>query len=318
MRKVATTVATLAVAALMGTLFHPAAAVAASPGGSGKGPSGLDARAAAGVSAETVKSESIGIQASWYSGTVAAGGTQYWFWNNANPLTAAYKVGFSPLGASTTAACQFEVTRSWYVQQYGGEREFHFTIRNSGSIACAANILLSSLNAGTSWSTGGVNPGASQSWTWNNNPANLNFLVGLSPAGATNTATCQFEVTRSWYEKRSSGEREFHFVVKNVGTIACVADIRLAWTSTGTTWTTSVIGPGASQTGGWNNANPLNTVYLVGFNPIGSNCALEATREWYVQRINSDGSTEREYYFTIRNAGSIACSGIVLLAGIAA
>ena len=58
-------------------------------------------------------------------------------------------MGLSPLGASTSSACQVEVTRAWDVQQYGGEREFHFNIKNTGAITCGANILLGSKQAFT-------------------------------------------------------------------------------------------------------------------------------------------------------------------------
>lgn len=277
-----------------------------------------DARAAAGVSATAVRP-----LVSWYSGTVAAGGTQGWVWNNANPLTAAYKVGFSPVGATTSAQCQFEVTRSWYEQLNTGERKFHFDIRNSGAVACAANILLSSLDASTSWSTGGVNPGTTQSWTWNNaNPLNASYVVGASPTGATSTDTCQFEITRTWYERLSTGERKFHLDIKNVGTIACVADIRLAWTSTSTSWSTGTLAVGASVGWYWNNANPLNLVYLPGLNPASpagsTTCQIEVTYSGYVQQINADGTTQRRFLLYVRNVGGVACSGTLLLASVAA
>lgn len=226
MRRTAMTLIALFVAALAALVAAPASA------GPGAGSASRDARAAAGVSATA---SGIGVQASWYSGTVAGGATQNWHWNNANPLNASHLVGLSPLGASSTP-CQFEVTRTWYVQQPGGEREFHFT-------------------------------------------------------------------------------------VKNVGTITCTTDIRLASTTTSTSWSTGTLAAGAQNTWHWNNANPLDLVYLPGLSPLGASgstaCQLEVTREWYVQRINTDGSAEREFYFTVRNPGSLSCSGTILLASIA-
>ncbi|MEV0643833.1 hypothetical protein AB0I28_01080 [Phytomonospora sp. NPDC050363] len=309
MRKTALTLITVALAAMFAMFTAPAAANA----GPGTDKVSLDARAAAGVGANA----GIGVQASWYSGTVAAGGTQNWHWNNA-PATAAYKVGFSPAGASTSAVCQFEVVRDWHVQQPGGEREYHFTIKNSGSISCGTQVLLGGLTAFTSWSTGGVSPGVTQNWQWNNaNPLNSAHVVGLSPQGATGSTACQFEVVRSWYLKQASGEREFHFQVKNVGSITCTADIRLANTTASTSWTTGTLAAGASGTWHWNNANPLTLAYLPGLNPSGSSCQLEITRDYYLQRINSGGTAEREYYLTVKNVGSTSCSGTVLLGSIA-
>lgn len=288
------------------------------PADAGRTVAARDARAAAGVSGKTVRP-----LVSWYSGTVAAGATQAWVWNNANPLTLAYKVGFSPVGASTTAPCQFEVTRNWYEQLSTGERKFFFNITNIGTGACATQILLSSLNAGTSWSTGGVNPGATQSWVWNNaNPLNASYLVGASPTGATNTANCKFEITRTWYERLSTGERKFRFNIKNVGTIACAADIRLASTTAATSWSTGTLSAGSSTSWFWNNANPLNLVYLPGLNPAvpagATTCQLEVTRNYYLQQINPDGTAQRRAFFTVKNVGSVACSGTFLLASIAA
>ncbi|GLZ81562.1 hypothetical protein Afil01_63690 [Actinorhabdospora filicis] len=307
MRKTATLIA-LILAAMAALFTAPQAANAAT---TGDGVS-LDARKAAGAEGVTLNS----AVSSWYSGTVGAGGTQSWQWNNA-PADA-YKVGFSPSGASTSAVCQFQVTRTWYVQQPGGEREFHFTIKNTGTISCGTTILLNSLSAFTNWSTGGVNPGATQTWQWNNaNPLNSAHLVGLIPSGATGTTACQFEVTRTWYVQQPGGEREFHFNVKNVGTIACSASIRLANATTSTSWSTGALSPGASGTWHWNNANPLTAVYLPGLSPQGASglqsCDLEITAEWYLQRLNS-GTAEREFYLTVKNVGSLACTGTVLLA----
>lgn len=280
----------------------------------------LDGRAAA--AAEGVKGMSLSggftTLASWYSGSVAPGASQYWSWNNAFP-TAAYTVGLSPVGASTTGACRFEVIRAWDVQQYSGEREFHFIIRNIGSITCGTNILIESRERSNTWLTGGIDPGASKSWTWNNaNPLTAAHLVGVSPSGATSTQPCQLEVTRSWYGQRPGGEREFYFTVQNVGSIACQGAIQLATiTSSSSSWSTGSLSPGTSKSWVWNNANPLDRVYATGLSPAGASgssiCQLEVTRSYYQQVINSTGTTEREYHLTVRNVGSLTCSGTVLL-----
>jgi hypothetical protein len=48
-------------------------------------------------------------------------------------------------------------------------------------------------------------------------------------------------------------------------------------------------------------------------------CGLEVTRTWYVQRINGDGSAEREFRFHVNNTGEADCSSsAVHLASIAA
>ncbi len=280
----------------------------------------LDGRAAAateGVREMALSPVQLGLVSSWYSGTVAAGASQHWYWNNSS-LTSAFAVGLSPTGASTSSPCRFTVTRTWDTQQYGGEREFHFIIQNTGSIACGTNILLSSQTRSATWATGGINAGASLSWTWNNaNPLTASFIVGVSPSGATSTSPCQLEVTRTWYDQQPSGEREFKFTVKNIGAIACQGDIQLAAvTNANSSWGTGSMSPGTSKSWTWNNANPLDRVYSTGLSPAGASgsslCQLEVTDSYYQQIINADGSTEREYHLTVQNVGSLTCSGTVL------
>lgn len=255
---------------------------------------------------------------SWFSGTVAPGATQHWFWNNAS-LTAAYKVGLSPIGASTTSPCQFQVTRAWDVQQFGGEREFHFFLQNTGAIACGATVLLAAQDRTATWSTGGINPGASQTWTWNNaNPLNGSYFVGMSPTGATSTSTCEIQVTRSWYTQLSTGERKFNFTLTNTGAIACQGDVQLALTTAAdSSWANGTTAAGASTGWVWNNANPLTRTYVPGLSPTGAvganTCQLEITSTTYQQVIHADGTSERKFFLTVTNAGTSTCSGTVLL-----
>jgi hypothetical protein len=281
----------------------------------------LDGRAVA--AAEAAAASAIGSRpaggtaglATWYTGTVAAGATQSWHWNNAG--TSVYQVGLSPIGASTASPCTFEVTRTWDSQNNSGEREFHFQIKNTGSIACGANILLEGMaRINGAWSTGGIDVGASKSWTWNNNSLTGAYFVNIAPSGATASSTCDLEITRTWYVRQPGGEKEFKFTAKNVGDIACQGDILVSWTDNNvSSWQTSTIGVGSTHTGGWNNANPLTRVYVPGLTPssLVTPCTLEVTRQWYRQVINPTGAAEREFYFDIKNAGSLACTGEVRL-----
>ncbi|MBT8224884.1 MAG: hypothetical protein HKP61_08375 [Dactylosporangium sp.] len=312
MRKSRVAIALTGAVSLIIALVTFASPAAAASGDSVPPGEGLDARAAAGVES------SVSPLASWYSGSVAAGATQHWTWNNAS-LTSAYQVGLSPTGASTSAVCQFRVTRAWDLQRYGGEREFHFYLKNVGSIACGTTVLLSSMTASNTWSTGGIESGAAKSWTWNNaNPLTATHLVGVSPAGATSSNACQLEVTRSWYVQQPGGEREFHLTIKNVGAIACTGNVQLARnTAANSSWSTGSISVGASKSWTWNNANPLDRVYLPGLSPLGAvgstPCQLQVSQTSYQQRINANGLTEREFNLTVTNVGSRACSGTVLL-----
>jgi hypothetical protein len=44
-----------------------------------------------------------------------------------------------------------------------------------------------------------------------------------------------------------------------------------------------------------------------------STCQLEVPQTTYQQVIRADGTAERKFLFTVKNAGSLACSGAVLL-----
>ncbi|MET0233293.1 MAG: hypothetical protein ABW224_01505 [Kibdelosporangium sp.] len=252
------------------------------------------------------------LETSFFSGTVNPGATQTRSWNNANPLSVSYVVGLSPKGATTTQPCKFEVTRQWYRQNFGGEREFWYQIKNVGAIACGTDINLYSVPDITgSWNTGGVNVGQSVTKHWNNaNPLGNVYAAGVSPEGATSTTPCQFEVTREWYAQQPGGEREFWFTLTNVGTIACSAEILLGTRASFDSSFFGAVASGDSQHRSWNNANPLSSAHIVGFSPTGATsvaCQFEKTRQWYEQRLNS-GVAERELHYTLANVGSIACS----------
>jgi hypothetical protein len=286
----------------------------------GAGGEVLDARVA--VAAETKDLSALTSQVmqltTWYSGAIAAGGTQHWVWNNA-PATAVYQAGTSPLGASTASACNIEVTRTWDVQHYGGEREFHFELKNTGSITCGATVLLDSMTRVNSFASGGIDAGVSRSYTWNNaNPTSASFYANLVPSGATSGDDCVLEVTRTWYVQQPGGEREFHFTVKNAGAIACQGTVNIGLTSSlASSWQTAALSPGASQSWTWNNANPLDRIYVPGLSPLGASglqaCSLEVTQSYYRQVLNTSGTTEREFHFTVKNVGSLACYGTILL-----
>jgi hypothetical protein len=257
------------------------------------------------------------LQWDFYTGSVAAGSTRTYHWNNA-PASSVYTVGLTPQGASTTQDCQFEVTRTWNVQNYGGEREFWFTVKNVGTIACGSSVMLYSMSdiAGA-WNTGGVDPGAQVTKHWNNAGATSAYVGGAAPEGATSSAACQFEVVREWYQQQPSGEKEFWFTLRNTGTIACSAEVLLGSDSTSTVLATSAMGPGATAGATWNN-NPDQISYIVGFTPSGATpatpCQFELTRLWHAQVINDNGSAEKELRYNYRNAGAITCSTQRLIA----
>lgn len=275
-------------------------------------------RAIDGRSAAELEAKVLGIRptnaslATWFSGTISAGGTSHHYWNNAG--SAVYAVGISPIGASTTHRCSLEITRTWDVQHYGGEREFHFVIKNVGSIACGGNILLEGHTPSGSFASAGIEPGKSRGFTWNNaNPLTSTHYVNVAPSGASPSNSCKLELTRQYYFRQSTGERELRFTIANIGAIACQGTILIGRAPDQVaSWASGSMAAGASSNWYWNNANPLTRIYAPGLVPaIG--CAMEIPRSYYSQVINSNGTAEREFHWVVKNVDTTSCSATVLL-----
>ncbi|MDI1460923.1 hypothetical protein QEZ54_08100 [Catellatospora sp. KI3] len=286
-------------------------------------PTWRDARAAAAASGgiSAAAKGGIGIAATWYTGTVAPGGTQGWTWQNA-PADAAYAVGYNPSGATTSAACQFETISSQYVQLWGGQRQFQFTLKNVGTISCGATVQLSAVTSTVQANTGGVSPGGTQTHLWNI-PWHTNWLVALNPTGATSSAACQFRVTRTWYVQPGAAGalRQFWVEVKNVGTVTCQTDIRLGSTTVSNSFAVGSVGSGVTWSTIWNNANPVTSVYVVGVSPQGSYpipCQFEVTRMVYRQYIDGSGVSQRQILMSFKNVSGTTCGGLAELQTLAA
>lgn len=137
-------------------------------------------------------------------------------------------------------------------------------------------------------------------------------LLPIKPSGAT--GECIFRVNRTWYGQRPNGTRQFGFNLTNVGFIGCRTRVVVGATDVYRSWSTGQLQPGAERGWRWNNANPLSWAYLAGLAPhvasATSDCRMEVTRTWYMEQPGG----EREFYLKVRNVGSTACTGDVLLA----
>lgn len=313
--------AALLVATVVGTVIASAGIAQAGQSAGSSQPALRDARAAATASGGLGKAAKggIGIAATWYTGTVAAGGTQGWTWNNA-PADAVYVVGYNPAGATTSATCQFETIDTRYVQLFGGQRQFQFILKNVGSIACAATVQLTAVTSSVYVNTGGISPGGTSTFLWNI-PWSTIWLVGLNPSGATSSAACQFQVSRTWIVQPGSSLRQLWVEVKNVGAVTCQADVRLGSTTIGSQFAMATVGAGGTWGTTWNNANPVTSAYVISPSPQGSfptYCQFEVTRVVYIQRINSDGSSQRQISMWFKNLSTISCGGTAYLQTLAA
>jgi Papain-like cysteine protease AvrRpt2 len=181
--------------------------------------------------------------------------------------------------------------------------------------AGASNIVPTSGITGplAQWYTGLVTAGAQQHWFWNN-AGSWTYTLGFSPLEATTATACQFQVIRAWDVQQPGGEREFHFIIQNTASISCGTNILLQAQTAAATWSTGTVGVGGTQGWTWNNANPLTAAHFVNVSPTGATatttCEFEVTRSWYSQ----EPSGERRFHFNLKNVGTIACGGTVLLA----
>jgi hypothetical protein len=151
--------------------------------------------------------------------------TKHRWWNNANGD--AWVTGLVAVGVDDPDAfCTATVTRSWYVRQASGEREFHMIIEGDPFERCQIRVWLARPTAFRSSTTGVINPGGSVTQTWNNASTDQNIyvvgVVGSQPA----SGTCEFEVT-SRYQTQPNGENEFVYTTTNVGSVACSAERRM-------------------------------------------------------------------------------------------
>lgn len=257
----------------------------------------------------------------WVSSTIAPGATQEGVWGDV-PAGITYEVGLSPLGATPSSPCWIEITRTWWVQQSGGAREFHFWIKNIGTISCATMIILRELPVvnGT-WQLPNLSPGATTTKTWNNVPTNHAYSPGLMPGGATGSSACKLEVTRRWDKLWFNGqaiEREFQFTVKNVGSITCTGLVLLGAATDNSPINGSLMNVGDTNVFAWNVTSPADKSFVVGVKPshnsVNGDCVFEITRRWYTQRVVNGNSLTREIGGHVANVGTMTCAPHILVA----
>ncbi|HST80753.1 MAG TPA: hypothetical protein VLL08_03305 [Kineosporiaceae bacterium] len=169
-------------------------------------------------------------------------------------------------------------------------------------------------HAAVNWQSGTIAVGGSETWTWNNAAADAIYEVGIAPKDVEEYNQCALRVARSWYVKMPTGQRQFRFTVVNGADHhqACQGKILLNWAVPGTSFSSGTLNPGATTSVTWRHANPTK-VYVVGLNPTvntNSNCTLEITSTTYTQLVNG----EKQFKFTAKNIGTVACSGTIQLA----
>jgi len=250
---------------------------------------------------------------SGFSGTMAPGATRTSHWNNALS-NAVYRIGLAPVGASTSAPCQFEVTNQWYDRLSSGEREFYYTIKNIGSISCGTNILISRISASNVQSTGGMEAGEVKTYSIQlNQIGSLTEvpLLGVLPSGATSANPCRFKVLRTWYDRTHRGDVAqplyLSYEVQNTGNIACSADVQMGLAGVDGQYSAKSVSAGAT-TGTWIGAEPATTTHLIALSPVEIGCSVEVTRQFYRQTVSSNGTSGREFVWYMKNLGASTCS----------
>jgi hypothetical protein len=167
--------------------------------------------------------------------------------------------------------------------------EFRLHVKNIGTISCGTQIMLREFTAVNGlWVLPALAPGATTEHWWNNAPNNVAYVPGLVPMSGTPgvQGTCALEVTRRWDLTQASAsggiEREFPFVVKNVGSTRCGGAIILGAAPVAYSFSGGVQAVGTTGTYYVNKANPIDKAFVVGVNPsfpsLYSTCGYEITR----------------------------------------
>ncbi len=220
-------------------------------------------------------------------------------------------------GATNAADCVLEVTRTWVTGQ-----SFSVEIKNTGTIACGGDVIVSAVDPLRTWSTGALNAGAARSWRWNNaNPLTSVYFAGLSaPSG------CSLQVTRTGYRQQPGGEREFYLTVRNIGSSACTGDVLLARTSATGDFDGSprsfpvgaTLGFGTGRTPRPSPSTFQPVVFAASPRDASADlpCQIEITRPTFTQTRLGAGPAENPGGITswayLKNTGQIACSAVVL------
>jgi hypothetical protein len=266
------------------------------------------------------------VAQSWPSGTIPVGGSEYWSWSHA-PVNAVLAVAIAPHDLTQHNTCSLRVARTWYVKTSSGERQFRFQITNPADQlqSCQGKILLDWKSAGTTWSSGTLSSGATGSWTWKHaNPAKV-YVVGVNPA-KTGTGKCAIEITSTAYVRQASGEVQYTFALKNIGSLPCGSQIQLAWLDTTVLPVASVLNPQTLQPNGegqvvWTKY-PLSSdvVHVPGLSLTNttsqpsSACQIALTsHDFYAFRL-ADGSAGGFLKAATKNTGSVACQPRLLMA----
>ncbi|GAA1420734.1 hypothetical protein ACFQZ4_48005 [Catellatospora coxensis] len=250
-------------------------------------------------------------QYTFNTGTMAAGSSKTWYWNNAGTGNA-YQIGLSPQGATAASTCEFEVVRDWYAQRLNSgisEIEYWFTVKNVGAITCNADITLAWNSTSGTTPTMSAAPGepAGTWYYYDAAPATTAISVALIPSGATAASPCQYEVEQIQVSANED-ERRHGIRVTNVGAITCQVTLRVTPLASTASWSTGTMTPMSSKTWRWNNANPLTAAHVVTLSPNQDIRYFSIERTWYLQRINTDGSAEREFWLTVKHYNSPAGS----------
>lgn len=157
-----------------------------------------------------------------------------------------------------------------------------------------------------SFDAGVFAPDQVKHYWWNNADADA-YAPGMEGTPTKDLSMgCNIQVVRSWYQRNSSGEREFHLEIRGDHHYECRVKVWLAPLTKYRETSTGELAPGASKAWVWNNAHSEQNVYVVGVlpaKPAAGACSIEVTNQY---RTQPDGETE--FIYRARNIGSVACS----------
>lgn len=130
------------------------------------------------------------------------------------------------------------------------------------------------------------------------------LTVWLNPSGEG----CTFRVPRAWYTT-NTGDR-YKYVLRNDSDKTCTTRVKIVATPPVVEAPTEILQPGQTSRPIVRYDSRDHRVWLAGIGTTTVGCTLEVARAWYERQPGQS----RAFAFTIRNRGSVACSGRSLAA----
>ncbi|MFC5004623.1 hypothetical protein ACFPIJ_43205 [Dactylosporangium cerinum] len=152
------------------------------------------------------------------TGTLAAGQSRSWHWNNADAEGTVYAVGVLP-SQPASGSCAIEVSTQ-YRTQPDGEYEFSYRATNVGTVTCSATLRHVALGVDTTVAVPEVPAGGPYNIGVPGVPAGTRVIVAGAAQSVTPAGPCQVSVLTTFYQRQGT-TTGVYAGYRNTGSVAC-------------------------------------------------------------------------------------------------